>query len=104
MVLQTNLGTETVSMNGVYIRVVTERFMDQGRNFHVFSCYWEPNDWTPPAVPGTIAAVRSVLHALKTHDRGWNEKRVIKMGVWGKDSDESAQAAFKDYLQAIIAR
>jgi exosortase len=104
MVLQTNLGTETVSMNGVYIRVVTERFMDQGRNFHVFSCYWEPNDWTPPAVPGTIAAVRSVLHALQTHDRGWNEKRVIKMGVWGKDSDESAQAAFKDYLQAIIAR
>jgi exosortase len=104
MVLQTNLGTETVSMNGVHIRVVTERFLDQGRNFHVFSCYWEPNDWTPPAVPGTIAAIRSVLHALQTHDRGWNEKRVIKMGVWGKDSDESARAAFKKYLQAIIGR
>ncbi|MGA2854178.1 MAG: hypothetical protein ABSE90_08630, partial [Verrucomicrobiota bacterium] len=88
-----------MGMNGVLIRVVTERFLDQGRNFHVFSCCWEPNEWTPPAVPGTIAAVRSVLHALKIHDRGWNEKRVIKMGVWGKDSDESAQSR----LQGIFA-
>ena len=104
MVLQTNLGTETLSMNGVHIRVVAERFLDQGRNFHVFSCYWEPNEWTQQTTPGTIMAVRSVLHALKIRDRGRNEKRVIKMGVWGKDSDESAQAAFKEYLKAMISR
>ena len=44
---------------------------------------------------GHDIAVRSVLHALKIRDRGWNEKRVIKLGVWGKESDEAAQAAFK---------
>ncbi len=105
MVLQTNLGTQTMSMNGVHLRVGTERFLAQGRDFHVFSCYWEPNNkWVPHAAPGTIQAVRSVLHALITHDRGWNEKRVIKAGVWGKESDEAAQAAFREYLPAMISR
>ena len=105
MVLQTNLGTQTVSMNGVYLQVGTERFLAQGRDFHVFSCYWEPNNrWVPQAAPGTIQAVRSVLHALATHDRGWNEKRVIKAGVWGKESDEAAQATFREYLPAMISR
>jgi hypothetical protein len=104
MVLQTNLGMQTVSMNGVRLRFDMERFLDQGRNFHVFSIYWEPNEWLPQAAPGTILAVRSVLHALNIRDRGWNEKRVIKLGVWGKESDEDAQAVFKDYLLAMISK
>jgi hypothetical protein len=54
--------------------------------------------------PGTIMAVRSVLHALKIRDRGWNEKRVIKLGVWGEESDAAAQTAFKGYLPAMISR
>jgi len=117
MVLQTNLGTQIVSMNGVHLQICTERFLDQGRDFHVFSCYWEPNEWEPQAAQGTIkwepqpslagiSAVRWVLHALITRDRGWNwnEKRVIKAGVWGKESDEAAQAAFREYLPAMISR
>jgi exosortase len=105
MVLQTNLGTQTISMNGVRLQVGTERFLDHGRDFHVFSIYWEPNiKWVPQAAPGTIQAVRSVLHALITRDRGRNEKRVIKAGVWGKESDEAAQAAFREYLPAMISR
>jgi exosortase/archaeosortase family protein len=105
MVLQTNLGTQTVSLNGVHLQIVTERFLAQGRDFHVFSIYWEPNNrWVPQAAPGTIQAVRSVLHALITRDRGRNEKRVIKAGVWGKESDEAAQAAFREYLPAMISR
>ena len=104
MMLQTNLGTQTVSMNGVHLQVTTERFLDHGRNFHVFTCYWEPKEWVSQAAPGTIMAVRSVLHALNNHDRGWNEKRVIKAGVWGKESDEAAQATFREYLPAMISR
>jgi exosortase len=105
MVLQTNWGTQTVSLNGVPFRVGAERFLDQGRTFHVFTCAWEPNSqWLPQAAPTTIAAVRSVLHALITRDRGWNEKRVIKAGVWGKESDEAAQAAFREYLPAMISK
>ena len=42
MILQTNLGTQTVSVNGVNLQVDTERFLDQGRNLDVFSIYWEP--------------------------------------------------------------
>ena len=105
MVLQTNWGTQTISINGIPFRVGTERFLDQGRNFHVFTCSWEPNSqWMPQAAPTTIGAVRSVLHALITRDRGWNEKRVIKAGVWGKESDEAAQAAFREYLPGMISR
>jgi len=105
MLLQTNFGTQTVSINGVQLQVDGERFFDQGRNFHVFSCYWEPNyQGEAQAAPGTIMAVRSVLHALETKDRGWNEKRVLKVGVWGEDSDEAAQAAFSKYLPAMISK
>ena len=105
MVLQTNLGMQTVTVNNVHLDFDTELFLDQGRNFHVFSCCWEPNnEWVPQTEAGTIMAVRSVLHALETRDRGWKEKRVLKLGVWGKDSDESAQAVFRQYLQAMIAK
>jgi exosortase len=104
MILQTNLGMQTVTMNGVNLQVDTERFLDLGRNLDVFSIYWEPHEWMQQTSPGTIMAVRSVLHALKIRDRGWNEKRVIKLGVWGKESDEAAQTAFKQYLPAMISR
>jgi hypothetical protein len=104
MILQTNFGIQTISMNGVNLRVSTERFVDQGRVFNVFSCYWEPNEWVPQAAPGTMMAVHTVLHALQIRDRGWNEKRVIKLGVWGKESDEAAQAAFKEYLTGMISK
>ena len=104
MVLQTNLGIQTVNMNGVNLRVDTECFLDQGRTLDVFSIYWEPTEWVPQTAPGTVMAVRSVLHALHARDRGWNEKRVIKAGVWGKESDEAAQAAFKEYLSAMISK
>lgn len=104
MQIQTNLGIQTVSLNGVPLQVATERFLDRGRPFHIFTCYWEPKAWTSQSVPGTIPAMRSVLHALNLHDRGWNEKRVIKLGVWGKESDAAAQAGFREYLAAMIAR
>jgi len=104
MILQTNLGIQMVSLNGVRLKVGTERFLDQGRNLDVFSCCWEPNELVPQTVPGTIMAVRSVLHAVQNHERGWNEKRVIKAGVWGNESDEAAQTTFKNYLQAMVSK
>ena len=104
MILQTNLGMQTVSVNGVNLQVDTERFLDQGRNLDVFSIYWEPHKWMQQTTPGTVMAVRSVLHALKIRDRGWNEKRVIKMAVWGEESDQAAQTAFNGILPAMITR
>ncbi|MGA2852507.1 MAG: exosortase/archaeosortase family protein [Verrucomicrobiota bacterium] len=104
MILQTNFGTQTISMNGISLRVGAERFLNQGHTLNIFSCYWEPNEWASQAAPGTIMAVRTVLHALKIRDRGWNEKRVIKLGVWGIESDEAAQSAFREYLLAMISK
>ena len=104
MILQTNLGMQTVSVNGVNLQVDTERFLDQGRNLDVFSIYWEPHEWMQQTAPGTIMAVRAVLHALEIRDRGWNEKRVIKLGVWGAESDQAAQTAFKGILPVMISR
>jgi exosortase len=104
MVLQTNLGTQTVSMNGARLRIGTERFLDRGRTFHVFSGYWEPNEWVPQGAPTTSSAITAVLHALRAHDRGRNEKRVIKLGVWGKETDEAAQAAFSEYLLTMVSK
>lgn len=104
MILETNLGTQTVNINGVQLQVGTERFQDQGRDLDVFSCYWEPKAWVSQATPGTMMAIGTVCRALATHDRGRNEKRVIKVGVWGKESDGAAQAAFKEYLPAMISR
>lgn len=104
MKFQANLGAQTMTANGTPLLVTTERFLDHGRNFHIFTCYWEPKERMSQSAPGTMQAIRAVLQALNLHDRGWNEKRVIKMGVWGKETDEAAQAAFKDQWQAIIAR
>jgi exosortase len=104
MILETNLGTQTMTVDGVRLQVGRERFRDQGRELDVFSCYWEPKAWVSQAVPGTLMAIHTVLHALATHDRGRNEKRVIKMGVWGKESDAAAQAAFQEYLPLMISR
>ena len=103
MILQTNLGTQTMSLNGALLRVTGQRFLDQGRNFHVFACYWEPREWISQAVPGTMGALRSVVDAVRVHDRGWNEKRVIKLGVWGVESDQVAQAGLQDYLKTMIS-
>ena len=104
MVLQTNLGTQTMSLNGVHLQVSNERFLAQGRDFHVFSCSGNPTSGCRRRLRARFTAVRSVLHALITRNHGWNEKRVIKAGVWGKEWDEAALAAFREYLPAMISR
>lgn len=103
MVVQTNLGANMMQFGTVRLRVLVERFLDRGRSFHVFSCYWEPNDWVPQAAPSTRAAAQAVLHALRTRDRGWNEKRVLKLGVWGMDEDAPALKAFSEIMSRMVS-
>lgn len=104
MMLQTNYGVQMAGINGVRLQIDAERFLDEGRTVNVFSCYWEPNDWAAQSAPGTIMAVRAVFHALEIRDHGWNEKRVLKLAVWGEASDAAAQAAFRQYLTTMISR
>jgi hypothetical protein len=72
----------------------------------VLSAYWEPypvaleDQLAGPA--GTARGMRQVWRALRLHDRGRNERRVLKIGVWGMETDEEAEAAFRELLERAI--
>jgi hypothetical protein len=106
MTLQKNSGSHLRRINGVTLSANVERFSDQGRPLHVLSCYWEPNpavlENRPASPPGTANALRNALRSLQTHDRTRNEKCVLKIGVWGMETDEEAEAAFRELLERAI--
>ena len=106
MTLLKNFGSQLRPINGVTLLANLEKFSDQGRPLHVLSCYWEPNAaalaYQPASPPSTANALRTALHALQTHDRTRNEKRVIKIGVWGMETDDEAEAAFRQLLERAI--
>jgi hypothetical protein len=106
MALQKDFGRQLRQINGITLLANLEKFSDRGRPLHVMTCYWEPDpavlDYQPPSVPSTGNALRNAWHALQTHDRARNEKRVIKVAVWGMETDEEAEAAFKEFLQRGI--
>ncbi len=106
MTLQKNSGGQLRQVNGVTLLANVERFSDHGRPLHVLSCYWEPNPVAlepRPAGPiGTASAVRAAWHAFQTRERSRNEKRVLKVGVWGMETDEEAEAAFRELLERAI--
>lgn len=106
MNLQANLGTGISNFNGFRMKASTSRFLASGRTFHVFSAYWEPNEAALDSAmqgPGsTLIAIHRALHVLRIRDRGSNEKRVLKMGVWDMGSDEEAEKAFRKYLEQMV--
>ena len=106
MALQKDFGSQLRQINGITLLAKVERFSDQGRPLHVLSCYWEPNPATlsdrPSSTPSTGNALRNALHALQIHDRNRNEKCVLKIGVWGMETDEEAEKAFRELLQQAI--
>jgi hypothetical protein len=93
-------------INGVTLSANVERFSDQGRPLHVLSCYWDPDPAglanRPAGSPSTSNALRNAWHALRIHDRGRNEKCVLKIGVWGMETDGEAEAAFREFLERAI--
>ena len=103
LTLETNLGVQEITIKDVRLRVSSERFLDRGRTFHIFTGYWEPNEWTPQ-LPTTTSAISAVIRAVKTRDRGRNEKRVMKLGVWGVESDAQAERALREQLYAMIQK
>lgn len=108
MILQTNLGTKVLDHDGIQIQFTTERFLDHGQGFHVLASYWEPRatayEARPQGVPSTSLGLQQALQGIKNHDRGRCEKRVIKIGVWGMETDEMAQAALEDCLLHTLAK
>ena len=106
MTLQKNFGSQARRINGVTLLANVERFADQGRPLHVMSCYWEPNpatlEYQPASPPSTANAMRNALHALQIHDRSRNERCVLKIGVWGMETDKEAEAAFQELLKQAI--
>jgi exosortase len=106
MTLQKDFGRQIWRINGVALSADIERFSDQGRPLHVVSCYWEPVpaalDYQAADSPSTANALRNAWHALQVRDRGRNEKCVLKIGVWGMETEEEAEAAFRDLLAQAI--
>lgn len=106
MTLQKDFGSQLRHINGVTLSTKIEKFSDQGRPLYVLSCYWEPN---PAALldrssnpPSTGNAIRNAMHALQIHDRNRNEKCVLKIGVWGMETDKEAETAFQQFLERAI--
>lgn len=108
MTLQKDFGSQLRHINGIALLTKVEKFSDQGRPLHVLSCYWEPNPATlqdrPSGPPSTANALRNALHALRIHDRGHNEKYVLRIGVWGMETDEEAETAFRELLERAITK
>jgi exosortase len=106
MTLQKEFGSQLRQVNGIALMTNIERFSDRGRPLHVLSCYWEPNlaalSERPSSKPSTGNALRNALHALQIRDRGRNEKRVLRIGVWGMETDEEAETAFRELLERAI--
>jgi exosortase len=106
MRLEKKSDSQLRQVNGVTLLANVERFSDQGRPLHVLTCYWEPNsaalESRPTSPPGTANALRNAWHALQIHERTRNEKRVLKIGVWGMETDEEAEAAFRELLKQAI--
>ena len=106
MVLQKNMGNQLRQINGITLTSNLERFTDQGRPFHVMTCYWEANPDKlvdrPASMGGSANVMRNAWHALQIRDRSRNEKRVLKIGVWGMTSDEEAEAAFRQLLEKSL--
>jgi exosortase len=106
MTLQKSSGSQLRQINGVTLLATVERFSDQGRPLHVLSCYWEPNpaalENRPASRPSTVNALRNAWHALQIHERARNEKCVLKIAVWGMETDEEAEAAFRELLERAI--
>jgi len=106
MSLQKDFGSQLRQVNGVTLLTTVEKFSDRGRPLHVLSCYWEPDPaalvYQPASPPSTANALRNAWHALQTHDRTRNEKCVIKVAVWGMETDEEAELAFRQFLERAI--
>jgi len=106
MILQTNLGTKIIEQRGVRMWTTTERFLDHQRNFHVLAAYWEPRETAltlgPQGQPSTALGLSMALYALSHQDRGREEKRVVKIGVWDMLDDAAAQTALENCLREAI--
>ncbi len=106
MVLQTNLGVQSLVVNGVGIEVGTRRFLSGGRLVHVCRGYWKAGQSHADLPPerASESDFGQVFRALKARERGLREQRLIELAVWGMETDGEAQAAFQDYLAGMIGQ
>jgi hypothetical protein len=103
MILETNFGMKIIDVNGIYLRVYIEKFLDEGRYMHIATCNWEPMIREKPSGnASTSLAMRQAVEGFESHDRNRLEKRVLKVAVWDMETDDEAKAVLQDFLQSSI--
>ena len=106
MALQQESDSRLRQVNGIALRASVAKFSDQGRSLHVLSCCWHPNlsaHAQPIADPaGTAQCLGAAWQAIRVRDRGWIERRVLKLAVWDLETDEEAEAAFSALLGQAV--
>ncbi len=106
MVRESGGEPEVVDYGGMKLLSSFERYSDKGSEVHVMALYWEP------ASQSVLLGLRSgkrarspisqAVEALKRHDRGQGEKRVIKIASWGMASDHEAEIELEKVVRSLV--
>lgn len=102
-------GEPTVAdYRGVKLLSTFERYSDKGSGVYVMALYWEPTAQSVLLGLRSGSRARSpvsqAVEALKRHDRGQGEKRVIKIASWGMASDSEAEVELEKVVRSLVRR
>lgn len=99
--LRERRGLRTFPVKGIELPFQAFRFEDRGLPLFVYFCTWEDGLKGGPSFSRENTASR--LAAAKAGNRSLSQ-RVLEVAVWGKTSNEEADAAFHRMLLEIIER
>lgn len=99
-------GRKVAQEDGISFINEVQRYDDHGQPMHTLSLYAEGAPEAlriaPEGEPGIVTGVKIAWEALRHHDRGRAEKRVLKCAVWGMQEDEDADALFRRLTNQLI--
>jgi hypothetical protein len=99
--LREQRGAKVFQVNGLELPFQSFRFDDRGTPLFVYFCAWE--DGPKGGAAFMRENVASRLAAAKAGSRSLSQ-RVLEVAVWGPMTNEDADAAFQQLLEAVIQR
>jgi exosortase len=106
MVRESGGEPKVVDYNGLKLLSTFERYSDKGTGVYVMALYWEPASQSVllglRSGKRARSPIRQAVEALKRHDRGQGEKRVIKIASWGMASDHEAEIELEKVVRSLV--